>query len=125
MVLEIGGYSPSQVGLRKFLSTTQKEVLECLWGLGEKGGDAVEIRRRLASQGCSHSLLTVRKVLDQLRGMGVVGVKVTSSSAVRVSYYPVVSQKDIARHLVGRLVAYMEEAMPDTMRKVEKGLSLT
>ena len=124
MVLEFRGYYPSEVGLRKFLSVQQSEVLECIWALGEKGGEAGDIRNRLASEGCAHSLPTVKKVLDQLKDMGIVGCQVVSSSTARLCYYPTVSREDAARHLVERFIDYLNAAMPDAMSKAVKDLRL-
>ena len=47
MVLEIKGYDPSGVGLRKFSTTPETEVLECLWELGEKGGGTKAVQKHL------------------------------------------------------------------------------
>ncbi len=122
--LEFRGYNPSEVGLRKFLTIQQSEVLGCLWAMGEKGGVAGEIRNRLASEGCAHSLPTVKNVLDQLKDMAVVGCRVASSSAARLCYYPTVDRKDATMHFVERYIISLNEAMPDAMSKAVKDLNL-
>jgi Fe2+ or Zn2+ uptake regulation protein len=124
MVLEFKGYYPSEVGLRKFLSTQQSEVLGCLWAMGEKGGEAGEIRNRLASEGCAHSLPTVKNVLNQLKDMAVAGCRVSSSSAARLCYHPTVDRKDATMYLVERYIMALNEAMPDAMSKAVKDLRL-
>lgn len=122
MVLEINGYDPTEVGLRKFLTMQETEVLGCLWELGKEGGSAKAIRQRLATQGCRHSLATVNKALKGLKGREVVSSKIVAHSTPQNVYYPLINRDKLPGLLVDKLVYTLNEAMPEAFAYAVKKL---
>ncbi len=123
MVLEIKGYNPAEVGLRKFLTTQETEVIGCLWDLGKGGGTPKTIQERLSAQGCRHSVATVDKALKNLKEMGVVSVKLMAKSAPKNVYYPLMGREELPGYMVGRLVSTLNQAMPEAMSRAAKKLN--
>jgi predicted transcriptional regulator len=122
MVLEFKGYDPSEVGLRKFLTIQETEVLGCLWELGKEGGDANVIQRRLGAQDCNHSLATVDKTLTGLKNMGVISNKNVAHNKPNLVYYPLIDRDKLPAFFVDGLVSTLNEAMPEAMAHAVKKL---
>ena len=80
MVLEFKGYDPTEVGLRKFLTDTEAEVLECLWEIGNEGECCKNIREHIVGKGCSYSYATVDKTLKSLEEKGVATSRIVTKS---------------------------------------------
>ena len=122
MVLEFKGYDPSEVGLRKFLTIQETEVLECLWKLGKGGGNATVIQKHLSTQGCKHSLATVDKTLTCLNDMGVISCNGAAHNKPPLVYYPLIDREKLPTILVDRLVSKLNEAMPEATAQAVKKL---
>jgi DNA-binding HxlR family transcriptional regulator len=122
MVLEIKGYDPTEVGLRKFLTTQETEVLGCLWDLGKDGGNSKAIKGRLDEMDCRHSLATITKTLKGLKERGIVESKVIARSAPQNVYYALVDRERLPAMLVGELVSTLNKAMPEAMAYAVKKL---
>lgn len=122
MVLEFKGYDPSEVGLRKFLTTQETEALECLWELGEKGGGAKAIQKRLVEKGCNHSPVTVDRALTGLKEKGAISCRSVTQGEPPLVYYSSVAREKLPSLLVDRLVSKLNEAMPEATAQAVKKL---
>ncbi len=125
MVLNFKGYDPTEVGLRKFLSIHETEVLTCLWGKEKNGAAPEEIRVQLAAEGSPHSLATVKKALHNLGELGMVESRLVSRSAPRLCYFAAVDEGEAAAHLVGRFLSSVNAALPEELARAAKDQRIT
>ncbi len=117
MVLIIRGYDPTEVGLRKFLTEPEMEVLSCLWEKGKDGCSAKALKECLDSRGHRHSPATINKTLKGLSGRGIVASRVVVRSAPLNMYYPIVAEGELSGLLVGQLVSSLYLAMPEAVAR--------
>jgi hypothetical protein len=61
MVLIIRGYDPTEIGLRKFLTEPEKEVLTCLWETEKTAAAPRRSRDAWTRRGLPHSNATIVK----------------------------------------------------------------
>jgi predicted transcriptional regulator len=122
LVLEIKGYDPTEVGLRKFLTPSETEVLECLWEHGEKGECCKDIREHLAGKGCSHSYATIDKTLRSLEAKGVATSRKVTRSPPQQVYYPAAGRDKTQAILIEHIVSNLNEAMPEALTQAMKKL---
>ncbi len=125
LVLEFKGYDPTEVGLRKFLSIHETEVLTCLWGKEKNGAAPEEIRAQLDAEGCPHSLATVKKALDNLGEWGLVEPRPVSRSAPRLCYFAAVDEGEATAHLVRRFLSSVNSTLPEELARAAKGQRIT
>jgi len=122
LVLEFKGYYPAEVGLRKFLTEPEAEVLECLWEIGEKGECCKDIRERLAVKGCSHSNATIDKTLKSLEAKGVAASQIVTHSPAQLVYYPTTNRERAQAILIERIVSNLNASMPEALAQAVKKL---
>jgi len=122
LVLEFKGYNPTEVGLRKFLTEPETEVLECLWEVGEKGEGAKGVREYLAGKGRNQSFATVDKTLRSLEAKGVATSRTVTRSPPQLVYFPATSPEKAPTILIESIVANLNEAMPEALVKAVKKL---
>jgi hypothetical protein len=122
LVLEFKGYNPTEVGLRKFLTESEAEVLECLWEVGEKGEGAKGVREHLIRKGCSHSHATVDKTLKSLEAKGVATSRTVTRSPPQLVYFPAASPEKTPTILIEGIVSNLNKAMPEALAQAVKKL---
>jgi predicted transcriptional regulator len=125
LVLNFKGYDPTEVGLRKFLSIQETEVLTCLWGKEKNGAAPEEIRVQLAAGGSPHSPATIKKALDGLGRWGLVESRMVAKSTPRLCYFAAVNEDKATAHLVGRFLSSVKAALPEELARAAREQGIT
>jgi DNA-binding MarR family transcriptional regulator len=120
LVLEFKGYNPTEVGLRKFLTEPEAEVLECLWEMGDKGECCKEIRDRLAVKGCNHSNATINRTLKSLEAKGVAASQVVTHSPAQLVYYTKTNREKAQAILIEGVISNLNASMPEAFAHAVK-----
>lgn len=124
MVLTIRGYDPTEIGLRKFLTEPEREVLTCLWETGKDGCSEKALKRCLDAKGLRHSNATIMKTLNGLRERGAVGSRVVTRSTPDTEYFILMTERELTTLLVDQFVASLNDAMPEAVAYSARKLGL-